>query len=336
MRNLEDLRVHVAILVPHSRPAGGVKVLFRLGQGLTDSGIKCTMVVNKLSDRNLFWLGGPLSVPIIEVKEVSKYTLPDDITHLVHFGDGTSFGAFPDVKRILYLQGFGVHNYERECLNLLYPYDAVITVSKWLAEIASIQFRHEKVYVNYSGIDDIFKPMKIQKSEKVTTFGCLYHERESKNVNLFIAAMNKLSMRENVQAIFLSAKHPSQKFLDSMLFKYSFVINPSFYQIPLVYNSADIWVASSFSEGFGLSPVEAMACGVPSIIVESHGLDEFVKHRENCLVSKNDKTHLLSNMQNLISDCSVRKTLIDGGIKLASKFVWENSIKQFIEILREI
>jgi glycosyltransferase involved in cell wall biosynthesis len=51
--------------------------------------------------------------------------------------------------------------------------------------------------------------------------------------------------------------------------------------LPLLYNCADLFVYPSLYEGFGLPPLEAMACGVPVITSNTSSLPEVVGKRRD-------------------------------------------------------
>lgn len=101
-----------------------------------------------------------------------------------------------------------------------------------------------------------------------------------------------------------------------------------------VYQSSDIFISTSWWEGFGLPPLEAMACGCAVITSKSGGVDEFARDGENCLMfePRNEK-ELLEKLHTLISDVSLRNRIALAGIKTAHSFDWSKSTNQFLSIL---
>lgn len=328
--------MHICLISPHVNPSGGPKVILTLADLLQKKGHRVTVAVKKLKDINLSWLfPKPPKFELIPIRIVSKHCLPSSIDVIINFMDGDAFGPMPDVPHVLFLQGFGHSIYEREVLNLIYPYTAVIATSRWLSDVA-VQGGHTKIYIVPPGIDDRFKPMHVDRTGPIT-IGSLYHKAPDKNMDLFIASMNRLRQNiKNVNGLFLAASYPNFEKFPETIFDHSFIIRPQPHLLPSIFNSLAAWVAPSSNEGFGLTPLEAMACGVPTIIVPSGGLDEYLKDGHNCMVVKNDKTEVVNALFELFNDKELRNTLITNGIALAKQFTWKRCVDSFETALFEI
>ena len=90
--------------------------------------------------------------------------------------------------------------------------------------------------------------------------------------------------------------------------------------IAKVYQSADIFISTSWWEGFGLPPLEAMACGCAVITSKSGGEPE-------------NEHELTENLNILINDIVLRKRLAIAGVRTASAFDWKKSANQLLNIL---
>jgi glycosyltransferase involved in cell wall biosynthesis len=356
------MTLHIGIITPHTRVSGGTKVLFTLAHLLHAKGIKTTVITKVVSD--ISWLSFVPEFEIKKVDSISKYTIPPDCTHIVNYLDNDTFGPMPDIPSILYLQGFGVHQYEKECINLMYPYSAVVATSKWLADIARNQFKHERVYTIPPGIDAQFTPQKrmqyldnldltpywhwqqkaqkheIKNTDKMHTVGCLFHHAPSKNLSEFLVAMRRLHIRTkgNVRAIFLSAKAVHKKFFEKANYPYYIYVDPPQDKLQRIYYLSTVWVAPSRVEGFGLCPLEAMACGTPTVITPSFGLDEYLVHKQNCLLTSVDteRSNMAVLIENLLNNKELQTTLIHNGVKLAKRFTWDKFINSFLKVFEEV
>jgi len=91
-----------------------------------------------------------------------------------------------------------------------------------------------------------------------------------------------------------------------------------------IYNSADIYVFPSFLEGFGIPVIEAMACGVPVVSSNSSSLPE-VLGEAGLYFDPHDHQELADLIQNLLSDNSLKRTMIERGLKRAKSFSWKSS-----------
>ena len=100
--------------------------------------------------------------------------------------------------------------------------------------------------------------------------------------------------------------------------------------------SSDIFISTSWWEGFGLPPLEAMACGCAVICSNSGGVNEFVVTGENCLTFEpKDEDALIKAIMRLANDEALRKSLALHGVETAEKFRWEESAKQMLSVINQ-
>lgn len=104
--------------------------------------------------------------------------------------------------------------------------------------------------------------------------------------------------------------------------------------IARIYRESDIFISTSWMEGFGLPPLEAMACGCACIVSRSGGVDEFARDNENCLMfTPKHEDELRNCLQTLLHDADLRQRLSEAGRRTAKAFSWEHSAKQFLNII---
>ncbi len=100
--------------------------------------------------------------------------------------------------------------------------------------------------------------------------------------------------------------------------------------LPVVYNLAQVFVYPSLYEGFGLPPLEALACGTPVVTSDNSSLLEVVGNAA-LLVRADDVEALSEGMICLLTDESLRDRLRRAGLEQARRFRWEASARQIIE-----
>ncbi|MCX7593401.1 MAG: glycosyltransferase family 4 protein [Fischerella sp.] len=98
-----------------------------------------------------------------------------------------------------------------------------------------------------------------------------------------------------------------------------------------IYNAADILVSPSLYEGFGITILEAMACGTPVITSNTTSLPE-VAGDAAILVQPTDVEAIAEAVIHLNSDPDFRQQLIDKGLTRAKSFTWEKTAEQVASI----
>ncbi|MFH1564913.1 MAG: glycosyltransferase family 1 protein [bacterium] len=93
---------------------------------------------------------------------------------------------------------------------------------------------------------------------------------------------------------------------------------------PALYKLASLFVFPSFYEGFGLPPLEAMACGTPVITSAVFSLSEVVGD-VGILVDPYDVNELAQAMQMVLDDEKLRERMIEKGLKRSEMFSWEKA-----------
>lgn len=104
--------------------------------------------------------------------------------------------------------------------------------------------------------------------------------------------------------------------------------------IPL-YNAADALVLPSLYEGFGLPPLEAMACGVPVVCSNRASLPEVVGDAA-ILVEPMDVRAIADAMERVCTDSALRKKMIAAGLERAKGFPWRNTAEGTLAIYNEL
>ena len=117
------------------------------------------------------------------------------------------------------------------------------------------------------------------------------------------------------------------------------VIFPSKYvvddDLPVIYSGAQIFVYPSIYEGFGIPPIEAMACGVPVICADNSSLPEAAGNAA-LYVDALSVESIASALHTLLSDSALRSRLVKKGASQINKFSWQESAQDLLDTIREL
>ncbi len=208
------------------------------------------------------------------------------------------------------------------------------------------QINKNKVHVIYPGISENFKPINDKEKTKnvlkkygididskfllyvgaieprknldksIDAFNLLTKDREFNDFKFFI--VGRAGWKN--EKIFEIVK--DLKLEDKVIFT-GFVEDAD---LPYLYNAASLTVYLSSYEGFGLPPLESLACGTKVIVGDNSSMRETMNQK--FLVDVNDKNMILEKM----------KYLLENEIKIDSetvreRFNWQESAKKFLKIV---
>jgi glycosyltransferase involved in cell wall biosynthesis len=208
-----------------------------------------------------------------------------------------------------------------------------IAISNWIAKRVS-QISKRNVHIIHPNIDlSVFKPSDgstIRNKKSILAFpsGDIYKGWED-----IIQAFDRLKNVDTGIKVIASSRFP-------------FPLPPGPYfgmqpkndqELVSIYQSATVYVHPCWYEGFGLAPLEAMACGTPVVAAASEGILEYVVDGENCLlVPPKSPPALAEAIQRMIHDEPLQARLIAGGYETVKRFAWPKMADQFEELLISI
>jgi len=107
------------------------------------------------------------------------------------------------------------------------------------------------------------------------------------------------------------------------------------HDMPSVYGGATIFLFPSLYEGFGLPPLEAMACGVPVICSNAGSLPE-VTGDAAMNVEPLDFVGLSEALRRLLSDSPLRVSLARKGLERAHRFSWQIMANEVVALYERV
>jgi glycosyltransferase involved in cell wall biosynthesis len=106
-------------------------------------------------------------------------------------------------------------------------------------------------------------------------------------------------------------------------------------EIIYFYYSADVFVYPSLFETFGLTLLEAMACGTPIICSDRGSLPEIVANA-GLIVNPESASEIAEAIQHVLRDSSFRDTLVQNGFRRLQDFSWEKTAEQTRDVYLQV
>lgn len=341
----------INFLLPHYglKPSGGFRIVYEYANGLSKKGHKVNIIhASTIKDdsfnyikyirsnmKKLFfyseWSRINADVNMIYVPSLNEKYLPKaDATvatawqtseYLVNYKEDKG-------KKFYLIQGYETWGGAKERIDNTWKFHLnLIVISKWLYDIGKalnvIKMEHIPNAINnekYKVINNI--------KDRALIISMMYSKQEWKGSEDGIQALyNVYEKYPNIKVIFFGKDKPEKRLPDWIKFyknpSQSVIVNE-------IYNKSAIFLSPSWFEGWGLPPMEAMACGCAVVTTDNGGVNDFVLNNVNSLVSPIKKPdELAKNIITLISNKNKRILLANNGVKTVKSFTWEKSISRF-------
>ena len=200
----------------------------------------------------------------------------------------------------------------------------------------------DRVHVVYVGLDSgRYRPAAEVPRESRPTLLALGRVRKYKRLDLVIDAVLELARARHPQLQLLVAgtgnwlaglqQHARRRAAGDAV---RFLGHVSEERKIELYRRAWALVMTSPKEGWGLTCLEAEACGTPVIASDSPGLREAVRHEETgLLVPHGRRAALAEAMDRLLTDEALRARLSAGALRFAAGFSWDRCADETMELL---
>lgn len=103
--------------------------------------------------------------------------------------------------------------------------------------------------------------------------------------------------------------------------------------MPALYGGADVFVFPSLYEGFGLPPLEAMACGTPVVASSRSAMPEVLGDAA-LLVDPRSPDDLAAAIGRVLGDAALRQRLREAGLRRAAAFSWDEAARATVDVYR--
>ncbi len=105
--------------------------------------------------------------------------------------------------------------------------------------------------------------------------------------------------------------------------------------LPALFAACDAFVFPSLYEGFGLPPLEAMACGAPVVASNTSSLPEILGDAA-LYVNPMDTANIAIGIERVLTNRELRAELRAKGIAQAAKFSWERAARETLAVYEQV
>lgn len=203
-----------------------------------------------------------------------------------------------------------------------------IVIAKWLYDLMQEKFSKKDIELVYNGIDfnefNNYKRNKIESDECIT-ISMMYHTLEWKGVKdgikAFEQAQQKVNKKLKLKLFGMEKDEDVPKYAE-------FYLKPDKKTLKDIYCESDIFIYPSRKEGWGLTPMEAMACECAVLGTNTGCIEEIGINNKNCIVVQPENIEELTyGLIRLIESKELRDAIAKEGYETALKFSWNVSVE---------
>ncbi len=272
---------------------------------------------------DLYWQ--PNFIPSLPVKASAIITTLHDFSFLNP--------SFHPTAKIRY--------YQKNFFKNIYKSDIIITGSQFVKKeiVQKLSVDPSRIKVIYHGVDHkIFnttqKDIDIKLPKHYILFVGTVEPR--KNIKTLIEAYSMLekNIKREYKLVIAGSSGWQNKETFKMIHSDEHIIykgRVTDEELSVIYQKASCFVFPSFYEGFGLPPLEAMACGTPVLSSNASCMPEIL---DDCALyfDPRQPKELADKIQYILKKDNLLVSMAQKGLKRAKSFTWEESAKKHKEI----
>ncbi len=349
----------INFIIPFTGKTGGIKVIFEYANRLSEKGhdVICYVPMKAYKFDNVGFKGviknikASIGNSIVRGKTVNwfKLKVPIKLVPLINntfireadISIATAWPTAYDVNKLNKTKGkkfYLIQHYETWSgpLNKVdnsYKLDLnQIVVAKWLQDLMKDKFNNKAVQLVHNGIDfnEFYNHNKIINNQTVCI---MYSKINWKGFEDGIKAFQIVKKQINNLKLIVFGL---EKGIDVPEYA-EFHLKPNKNELREIYSKSDVFVFPSRFEGWGLTPLEAMACKCAVVGTNTGAVKEIGINGENMLISEpEDINGLANNLLKILKDNDLLERISNNGNNTVLNFSWQKSVDKFEKILMDM
>lgn len=333
-------------------PMGGVKVVVEYANRLVQRGHRVTLIypltigsrclrlAKKLSSLlngkalELYYQPDPRVNVLVVQRIIAKYIPLGDAIIAVGWQTAAAVADLPSEggKKFYFLQSFEIYFRQKQQVLASYRLPMQkIAIAQWI-----IDELHRMDENALGPLGSAVNPQEFflenSNAPRPNDVIMFYHHRRIKGAKEGLAVLQQLKQkRPETRAIIVSPRPPLHRIPEWC----ELVIQPEIAHLRQLYNSTKVLLFPSKWEGWGLPPMEALACGCAVVAAANRGVCEYLTDNENALLCPlGDRQLLFTKLLQLLEDEPLREKLVASGRETVLQYSWDNLITAFEAMLQ--
>lgn len=216
----------------------------------------------------------------------------------------------------------------------------VVAISKMVEDEAKPYIGRIPMSLIYNGTDtQLFQPstQKLRNGKLNIITAAAFEER--KGMHYIIKALTDFKYRNQIKYdIYGSGDERYASYLAELIksnkLENIVSLKGSVGNIAVLLPRYDLFALLSKGEAFALSPIEAMACGLPILVSDCSPYPEFVKPSFGRMVNRESTNEIQDFLAELIESKNLLTQLGDSSLKESKRFSWDSIVNQYIELIK--
>lgn len=328
--------MRISLLLPHGGPGGATRAVVRMATGLRARGHTVRILCRQRSWDLRMWLQSlwlsarygktadwleSFDGVLVKYADLRDHAFaPDELVVATCTRTTMDAANLPETAGIKVLHCHGVEPDNREAM--LHSWQLPmhkLAVSRQVAAEIQRHTGQPVIGVVPDGVDAAECFVEVPDNRR-TGIGVSYRSPNTKDPRTTLAVLQGIEQRLPEATIYCFSPERRPLHLPRQV-RYTRL--PSAAQIRRVYNACKVWFLASRSEGFGMTVLEAMACGCAVVSTDSGGPADIIEHgRNGFLVPVGDAGGLLEHIERLCRDDALRERMREEGLKTAAAFSW--------------
>ena len=256
----------------------------------------------------------------------------------------TTFHGFSYIKYKKYnfiKRFFAYYSSSRYEFNNLKRSKEIVAVSNMIKKQIS-DYTNKNIEVIYNGIDtELYRPASLSEKNKIKKklgiknekiILCFGHDSYRKGLDISIKILDDLNMK-NVKLYILGIDKKNATIEKENVIFLGKVFEDEKIKIMKI---SDAFIAPSRYEGFSVAVLEAMSCGIPTIISKNTNVGEIIKNKEAIVIDSLDYKKYSFYLRKILNDDKLNNSMSRNSRELMLKYDWRIIAKKYQTVYKKM